>query len=225
MESVSQNDKIESLIKNGYEFRFEQYFSQGWTLFRKSPVQLVLYTLILVGVSFVLSLVPKVGEIASLFISPVLAAGYFVGIRKLDQTNTVEIGDFFNAFDNWVQLFIFSILSSLLISLGLVFLFIPGIWLAVGLTFGVPLILFAKHEFWDAIKNSVKIVTKKWFFFFGVAIILGLMNIMGAFLLGIGLLVTIPFTFATMYSAYKDIVGFGGTEERDVTDHLVGDTF
>lgn len=223
MEIIGQKDKVEKLIENGYEFRFEQYLSQGWDTFRKSPLQLILYTLILVGISFVLSFIPKLGEIVSLFISPVLAAGFFVGIRKLDETGTVEVGDFFKAFDDWLQLFLFSLVSGLLIVLGLVLLVIPGIWLAVGVTFGIPLILFAKHEFWDAIKNSTKLVTKKWFHFFGLVFVLGLINFVGALLLGIGLLITIPFAYATMYAAYKDIVGFDDTGERDVTDHLVGD--
>lgn len=225
MDVVGKNNKVESLIENGYEFRFEQYFSQGWEIFRKSPVQLILYTLVLVGVSFILNLVPKVGEIASIFISPVLIAGFYVGLKKLDQTNTVEIGDFFKVFDNWMQLVLFSIISSLLVALGIVLLIIPGIWLAIGLTFGIPLILFASCEFWDAIKNSVKIVTKKWFHFFGLAFVLALINMAGALVFGIGLFITIPFTFATLYSVYKDIVGFGDTDFLDVTDHLVGDRY
>lgn len=225
MEIFGQKNKIEKLIENGYEFRFEQYLSQGWDTFRKSPLQLILYTLILVGVSVVLSYIPKLGEVVSFFISPVLAAGFYVGIKKLDETGHVEIGDFFKAFDNWLQLFLFSLVSGLLISLGFILLFFPGLWLAVGISLGIPLVLFSKLEFWDAIKNSVKLVTKKWFHFFGLVIVLILINFVGALLLGIGLFITIPFTFATMYSAYKDIVGFEDAHERDVTDHLVGDKF
>ena len=225
MEIFGQKKKVENLIENGYEFRFEQYLSQGWETFQKSPLQLILYTLILVGISFVINLIPKVGEVASLFISPVLAAGFYVGIKKLDETGTLEIADFFKAFDHWLQLFLFSLVSSLLISLGFILLFFPGLWLAIGISLGMPLVLFAKLEFWDAIKSSVKLVSKKWFQFFGLVIVLILINFVGALLLGIGLFITVPFTFATMYAAYKDIVGFDGNSERDVTDHLVGDKF
>lgn len=223
MEIFEQKSRFESIIKNGYEFRMDQYLYQGWETFRKSPVQLVLYTLILVGVSVALSFIPKVGAVASLFISPVLTARFFVGIKKLDQSGTVEIGDFFDAFDNWLQLFLFYIVASLVISLGFILLFFPGLWLAVGISFGYPLIVFAKLEFWDAIKTSVKLVTKKWFHFFVLAIVLILINLLGLLLLGIGLFITLPYTFATLYSAYKDIVGFEDSHERDITDHLVGD--
>ena len=225
MEIVGQKAKIEKLIENGYEFRFDQYFSQGWNTVRKAPLQFALYTLILAGVSVLLSNIPRVGEIILPFISPILAAGFFVGIRKLDQTGTLEIGDFFKVFDDWLQLFIFSIVSSLLMSLGFILLLVPGIWLAVGLSFGYPLVVFAKLEFWDAIKSSVKLVTKNWFQFFGLVIVLFFINLLGLLLLGIGLFITIPFSYATMYAAYKDIVGFGDTDIFDVTDHLVGDRF
>ena len=225
MEIVGQKNKIEKLIENGYEFRFEQYLSQGWETFRKFPLQFVLYTLILAGISVALSFIPKLGEVASLFISPVLAAGFYVGIKKLDDTGTLEIGDFFKAFDDWLQLFLFSLVSSLLVSLGFILLFIPGVWLAVAISFGYTLVVFAKLEFWDAIKSSVKLITKKWFSFFGLIIVLGFINLAGALLLVVGLLITIPFSFATIYAAYKDIVGFEDSGERDVTDHLVGDRF
>ena len=223
MEIFGQKSKIEYITENGYQFRFDQYLSQGWETFRKSPLQFVLYTLILVGISVVLSQIPKVGEVVSLFISPVLAAGFFVGIRKLDQTGKLEVEDFFKAFDNWLQLFLFSLVSNLLISLGFILLVIPGVWFAIGISFGYPLVLFAKLEFWDAIKSSVKLITKKWFSFFGLIILLLLINAAGAFFFGLGLLITIPFTSATIYAAYKDIVGFEGYHERDLTDHLVGD--
>lgn len=173
----------------------------------------------------VLALIPIIGSIASIFIGPVLAAGYYVGIRKLDETHAVEIGDFFKAFDNWVQLFLFALVSGLLVSLGFVLLILPGIWLAIAITLGYQIIVFGKLEFWDSLKASVKIVNKKWFHFFGLAIILGLINIVGALLLGIGLFITIPLTYTVMYACYKDIIGFGRTYERDVTDHLVDDQF
>lgn len=225
MEIFGQKARIEKIIQDGYEFHFGQYLSQGWETFLKSPLKLVLYTLILVGISVVLNQIPKVGEVVFLFASPVIAAGFFVGIRKLDQTGRVDIGDFFNAFDDWLQLFMFSLITGLLISLGFMSLFLPGLWFVVGISFGYPLVVFAKLEFWDAVKKSVRLVTKRWFHFFGLAVVLILINLVGALFLGIGLLITIPFTAATIYSAYKDIVGFGGAYERDVTDHLVGDRF
>lgn len=225
MEIVDQTNRIDRIAETGYEFHFEQYLSQGWDLFRKAPMQLILYTLIVLGISVLIGLIPIVGTIGGVVIGPALMAGYYVGIKKLDDTDAVEIGDFFKAFDYLLQLFLYGLVSGLLISLAFVLLVLPGIWLGIALTFGSALIVFAKFEFWDAIKSSVKIVNKKWFSFFGLIIVLGLINLVGALFLGLGLFITIPFTYGVIYACYKDIVGFGPAEERDVIDHLVDDKF
>lgn len=225
MEIVDQKNRIERIAETGYEFHFEQYLSQGWDLFRKAPMQLILYTLIVLGISIVIGLIPIVGTIAGVIVGPVLMAGYYIGIKKLDETNAVEIGDFFKSFDYWVQLFLYGLVSGLLVSLAFLLIILPGIWLAVALSFGSILIVFAKFEFWDAIKTSVKIVNKKWFSFFGLIIVLGFINLVGALFLGLGLFITIPFTYGVIYSCYKDIIGFGAAQERDLTDHLVDDKF
>ncbi|NEN23391.1 hypothetical protein G3O08_07750 [Cryomorpha ignava] len=225
MEIVDQKSRIEKIGDTGYEFHFEQYLSQGWDLFRKAPMQLVLYTLIVLGVSIVIGLIPIVGTIGGVIVGPVLMAGYYIGIKKLDETNAVEIGDFFKSFDYWLQLFLYELVSGLLVGLAFLLLVLPGIWLVVALSFGSAFIVFAKFEFWDSIKTSAEIVNKKWFSFFGLIIVLGFINLVGALFLGLGLFITIPFTYGVIYSCYKDIVGFGATQERDVIDHLVDDKF
>jgi ABC-type antimicrobial peptide transport system permease subunit len=54
---------------------------------------------------------------------------------------------------------------------------------------------------------SRKLVTKNWWQFFGLAIVLGLINVLGALVLGIGLLVTIPASGLAVYAAFESIVG------------------
>ena len=225
MEISDQKNRIESIAEKDYEFNFQKYLSEGWDFFRKAPMQLALYTLIVMGISLVLGIIPLVGTIATMFIVPILVAGYYVGIKKLDETNSLEIGDFFKSFDYWQQVFLFGLVSSLLIGLGFILLILPGIWLAIAISFGYPLIVFAKFEFWDALKMSVKIINKKWFNFFGLLFVLALINVVGALFLGLGLFITIPLTYGTLYACYKDIVGFGAAQERDLTDHLVDDRF
>jgi len=53
----------------------------------------------------------------------------------------------------------------------------------------------------------MSLIKKDWFAFFGFFILLGLINILGFLLLGVGLLVTIPATYCAIYAAYEDIVG------------------
>ena len=92
-------------------------------------------------------------------------------------------------------------------------LILPGIYLAVAYILTVPLIIERKLGFWDAMEASRKIVTKRWFSFFGFGLLLLLINIVGALLCGIGLLVTVPVTYAAIVSAYENIVGLNLSSE------------
>lgn len=223
MEIIDQYSRIKRISENEYSFHFEKYLSEGWNLFRKAPLLLALYTLIFLCVITLLNFIPLIGAIVSAIVIPILIGGFYVGIKKLDDANSVEIGDFFESSENWLQLFVFGVVSGLLVSLGYLLLVLPGIWFSVAILFGYPLVVFAKIEFWDSIKISANIINKKWFNFFGLVIVLILINIVGTIPVGLGLFITIPFSFATIYACYKDIVGFGITAERDITDHLVDD--
>lgn len=223
MEIVNHKVRIEKRIEAGYDFHFEKYFTQGWDLFRKEPVQLILYTLIVLAISIGLAMIPIIGAIGAFVIGPALTGGFYIGLRKIDSGEKVEIGDFFKSFDSIVQLLLLAFISSVLISVGILLLVLPGIWLAVGVILCYPLVLFAKLEFWDSIVLGVKLVSKKWFHFFGLLLILALINFVGAIFFGLGLLITIPFSTGVVYAAYTDIVGFSTADERDITDHLVDD--
>lgn len=69
------------------------------------------------------------------------------------------------------------------------------------------LIVDKKANFWQAMEGSRKIVMNKIGFFIGLLLVLGLINIGGALLFGLGLLVTIPLSFCTLYVIYKEVFG------------------
>jgi hypothetical protein len=58
---------------------------------------------------------------------------------------------------------------------------------------------------------SRKTVHKHWFEVFGFFLLLGLVNFGGFLLLGLGLLVTVPWTLCALTVAYKDIFGIQST--------------
>ena len=62
-------------------------------------------------------------------------------------------------------------------------------------------------EFWDGMEFSRKLITKKWWNIFGFTLLLALINILGALVLLVGLLFTIPLTYCAIYAAFDDIVG------------------
>jgi len=225
MRIQDDNRRIEQKIQNGYSFELEKYLSEGWNLFRKELGPFVLYGLVAGLILTALSFVPILGQIASYLLTPALTAGLFIGARKLDQEGTLEFNDFFKGLDYIVQLFLVTFVTGILIAIGIAFLVLPGIWFSVAISLSIPLIIFAGLDFWESVTLSVKLVNKKWFHFFALLLILGILNIVGMLFLVVGLLVTFPVTYCILYALYKDIVGFSsGDDQMDIADHLVDDT-
>lgn len=62
-------------------------------------------------------------------------------------------------------------------------------------------------------ETSRQLITKKWFSFFGLLLLIFLLNVGGAILLGVGLLVTIPLSVCIIAAAYEDIVGLNSVSD------------
>lgn len=73
--------------------------------------------------------------------------------------------------------------------------------------FGTFLVLFENFEPVRALDISRKLVSKKFFNWFGFLLLIGLFNVAGAICLVVGLLVTIPSSVCALYVAYEDVVG------------------
>ena len=82
-----------------------------------------------------------------------------------------------------------------------------GYALRVLYAFTFPLILDRKLEFWPAMELSRRIISKRWAAILGLLVLTDLINLGGALLFLIGLLVTMPLTQCILAVAYEDIVG------------------
>jgi hypothetical protein len=84
---------------------------------------------------------------------------------------------------------------------------VPMMYLAVNWQFATPLIIDQKMGFWSAFVLSWKMVHKHWFQIFGLVILVSLLNVVGACMCCIGLLVTVPLGMLAICYAYEDIFG------------------
>jgi hypothetical protein len=92
--------KIEEIIRNGYDFKFGDYLSKGFSLLQKNLGGFIVFTLVFIILSAVINFIPFIGWLAnSLFISPALTVGFYLVARKLDLGKNTEFGDFFKGFD------------------------------------------------------------------------------------------------------------------------------
>ena len=191
---------------DNYEFRFGEYLSKGWSVFGKKMGGFIGFTLVIILINMVLGLIPVIGQIATMVINAPLMAGYYVVARKLMNDEETAFGDFFGGFDYFLPLFLAGLVSSIFIMIGMFLLLIPGIYLAVAYMFTSLMVINRDLSFFDAMEMSRKLITKKWFAFFGFAFVIGLINVVGLLLLGIGMLFTLPFTICAVAVAFDDIV-------------------
>jgi len=202
---------LEGLLQKSYAVKIGDYIGTGWETFKKNPGGFVGFTLVVFLINVAIAKINQsaspVGTLISLLVSGPLNAGFLIVAFKLLKNRATTFGDFFRGFNNFLPLFLVSLVSSVMIGIGFVLLLLPGIYLAVAYTFALPLVLEKKMNFWDGMEFSRKLISKNWFSFFGFAFVLVLVNLAGGLLLGVGLLVTIPLTICAIAAAYADIVG------------------
>ncbi|MDX2239525.1 MAG: hypothetical protein NW224_02470 [Leptolyngbyaceae cyanobacterium bins.302] len=210
----------QSIVDRNYNLDIGEYFNRGWELFKQYALPFVGFLLLVLIIGGVLSRLPyplglnedRQGGIVNSIISPILTAGFYIVAFKLAKGQSASFGDFFRGFNNFLPIFLVNLVGSLLIALGLILLIIPGIYLAVAYFFATTLVIEKRFDFWTALETSRKLVTKRWFSFLGFGLLLFLLNLGGALLFVVGLLITVPLTFCIIVAAYEDIIGLNGSQ-------------
>jgi NhaP-type Na+/H+ or K+/H+ antiporter len=187
------------LINRGYSVKTEAYIRRGWELIRMRIEYFILFALIF----FIAASVPAIGFI---FVQP-LAAGFLIAAFYLSSGKQIIFEDFFDGFKHFAGLFLFTLISTLILFVAFLALFIPGIYLVVGYIFTPFYIVFARMDFWEAMESSRKLVHREWFSIFGFLIVLVFINLLGLLALGVGLLITVPLSYCALYAAFDDIIG------------------
>ena len=187
---------------------------------------LILFTLLLFLIQVVISFLPYplgsnsdepvpggILNFAYNVVTPALTAGYYFVAFQLARGRDAVFGDFFQGFNKFLPIFLTALVAGILTAIGFVLLVLPGIYLVVAYLFAQPLVIDKSADFWQAMETSRKLITKKWFSFFGLLLLLFLLNVAGAIVLGIGLLVTVPLSVCIVAAAYEDIVGLNSVAE------------
>jgi predicted Ser/Thr protein kinase len=137
---------------------------------------------------------------------PLAGGMYLYLLRKIrGEKSTIET--VFSGFSNrFLHLFLGGFVTHLLIWLGF-WLILPGIYLFVAWMFALPLIADKQLDFWSAMELSRKVVTKHWWKFLGFILLCLILNLAGALVLFVGLLIIVPWTVSAQMYAYEDILG------------------
>jgi uncharacterized membrane protein len=140
-------------------------------------------------------------------ITPITTGFMLMGVNRAAGSG-IDSGFLWSYFPQTGKLF----LGYLLMGLGFMLLIIPGIYLSVAYVFAMPLIADKKMGVWQALETSRKTISKHWFSYAGLILMLSLVNLLGVISLGIGLIWTIPWSINSLGVAYRDAFGFTASE-------------
>jgi hypothetical protein len=178
--------------------------SRGWALVRDHMAVLVGATVLGWLITVGLAAVPILGWIVGF----VLVAGLDLMFLRRIRGEDVQIGDVFAGFNiALLDLTMAGLVKWLLTTIGLVLYILPGIYLAVGYVFALPLVIDKKMDFWTAMEVSRRVVHEQWWSTFALVIVLGLVALSGFLLCGIGAAITITVASAALMYVYEDLFG------------------
>jgi hypothetical protein len=174
---------------------------EGWSLYRRRPLLLSGATLLAVVVNAVAGLVP----FATLLTYPPLLGGMYCLLMRLERGDSVAIGNLLDALPRFVPLVIASVLVSLLITLGIFLLILPGLYLALAYGFTTLNIVDRGDDFWPAMERSRKTVTAHFWSYTGLVLVLLLLVFVASIPFGLGLPIALPVALAAQYCFYRRV--------------------
>ena len=183
----------------GYALSLENMLQVGFNLFRKAPAELIAFSLF--GV-LVFS-----NPLSGLLLGGPVSASYYHMAHKLSRGGRIEPSDYFKGFEKFGDLLKLNLLIILVVVLGFAMLIVPGIYFAVSYVFAHFFIWFYDMEPTQAIRLSRKTVAGNFGQIFLLYLLLAGINLLGVLAFGIGILITMPFSFCVAYAAFDDIIG------------------
>ncbi|RLD53660.1 MAG: hypothetical protein DRI97_13020 [Bacteroidetes bacterium] len=199
MEVVSNIDKQVEEASRGFRLSIESTLQVGFNLFRKAPSEFIVFS--------VLGVIIFSNPLSGLLLGGPTMASYFHLAQLASRGQQIEISDFFRGFDKGGSLIKLSLLIFVIVLLGLMMLIIPGIYFAVSYVFSHSLVWFYDKDPTEAIRLSRKIVSGNFKQILLLFLILAGINLLGLMALGVGILLTMPFSFCVLYAAFDDIIG------------------
>ena len=185
----------------------------GWETFKKRPGFFIGVTLIIFAVSWVTGFIIKmldldqnvIGSIANLLITTLLDLGVVATMLKVyDNVESAQIGDLWHP-QQYLPYLGATVLTAIIVVVGLILLIVPGVIAAMMLLFVKFIVVDRKMGPIDALKESARMTKGHRMSLFLLVLAIAVINIIGAILLLVPLLVTIPVSTLAMVYAYRKI--------------------
>lgn len=186
------------VARTGLTARPGAWIGAGWDMVKADMGNYVLIALVFVALN---SLVPVILQ------GPLMAGFHIYCIKRLLGRRT-EFADLFKGFNFFVPTLVASVVIMLFTFAGTLLCVIPGLVVAAMYKFTYLFIVDKRMDFWPAMQASHAVVRNDYFGFTMFLILMLLVNLLGVLCCVVGVLVTIPLSFAAITVAYNELVGF-----------------
>ena len=215
-------NQVENHIKE-YDFDMIEIIKAGWIHINGIKMQFIVAFLIYIVIAIIVQtalgfVFPQgssenpnllnqliVGVLSMPILVPLLVGIIMMAINN-SRGETVDFKSVFNYYHLTGVLSLAGILVYIMTMVGLMLFVLPGIYLSIAYTFTMPLIVDKNLGVWDAMELSRKTVTMHWFKVFGLVLLLGIIGLISAIPLGIGLIWTVPLMFITLYGLLYSVM-------------------
>lgn len=199
-----------------YEINTNALFKNSWVVFKENWAQF----LGIVFIAFAIGIVPVVfksiaaGNSLAIFIINVTFAipQIVIGMGAIKFTietckgNNPEFASIFTQYHSFWQYLIASMLFAAIVSVGAIFLLIPGIYLFLRLQFCLYLVVDKKLNAFDAVKESFAITKGYALDLFLLLLVVMVLNVIAGMTV-VAAFVVLPITMILYASVYNGLVG------------------
>ena len=179
------------------------WISRGWDI-----ISADIGTFLLLGLIYIVIVAIASSTVIGQFlvIGPLQVGLFFIIFEKI-RGNPVSVGDIAKGFNFFVSAVLSSILIGVFSAVGFLLCIIPGI-IVMALYIFTPVFILEKNlDFWEAMEASRKATKDHLFEMVLFVVILGLINFAGVLVCGIGVIFTLPLTYAAVAVGYNELVG------------------
>lgn len=201
-----KRQNLDQLIEQGYDFDIEEAFRNGWEMFKSKALVSMAYGILILSLQFMFAI--HLGDLAvlfSVFLAAPLYSGFFLVANKISRNEEVRYSDFFGGFVYYIPIILVWVVGQIFAAVGLLLLIVPGVYLMVGYLFALLMAIFGGLDFWNSLEYSRRLIHVKWWKFFFLTLLLIILNVLGALLFVVGLIVTLPLTYYIIYCLFEEI--------------------
>jgi uncharacterized membrane protein len=174
------------------------WIGAGWDMVKADIGNYVLLGLVFLALN---ALVPMILQ------GPLMAGFHIYCLKRLLGRQT-DFSDLFKGFNFFVPTLVAALVIGLFTFAGSLLCVIPGLVVAAMYKFTYLFIVDKRMDFWPAMQASHSVVRNDYFGFTMFLLLMILVNLLGVLCCVVGLLVSIPVTFAAITVAYQELVGF-----------------